>query len=238
MRCATQPSCLDRSTDVFRQVVAYRWADGLSDEAKAAFREALAGLRPIPELTSLRFADDAKHFEGNFDAVAVMDFPDFAAARRYVADERHQTYIRDFASKMIGERVVVQHDWAVRDLAGIHHVTLPVADVGRSRDWYARAFGLEVLHEPTDTDTAEITMAHPSVSIEVVLRHDPLRALALAGFNALSFAVGTIEDLDALVERLDAQSIAHGLPTTSSTGVYVDVADPDGLVVRLTTLLP
>ncbi len=238
MRCATQPSCLDRSTDVFRQVVAYRWADGLSDEAKAAFREAFAGLRPIPELTSLRFADDAKHFEGNFDAVAVMDFPDFAAARRYVADERHQTYIRDFASKMIGERVVVQHDWAVRDLAGIHHVTLPVADVGRSRDWYARAFGLEVLHEPTDTDTAEITMARPSVSIEVVLRHDPLRALALAGFNALSFAVGTIEDLDALVERLDAQSIAHGLPTTSSTGVYVDVADPDGLVVRLTTLLP
>ena len=223
---------------MFRQVVAYRWADGLTDEAKAAFREAFAGLRAIPELTSLRFADDAKHFEGNFDAVAVMDFPDFVAARRYVADERHQTYIRDFASKMIGERVVVQHDWAVGDLAGIHHVTVPVTDVGRSRDWYARAFGLKVLHEPTDADAAEVTMAHPSASIEVVLRHDPPRARALAGFNALSFAVGTIDDLDALVARLDERSIAHGPPTSSSTGMFVDVADPDGLVVRLATLLP
>lgn len=223
---------------MFRQVVAYRWADGLTDDAKAAFRETFAGLRAIPELTSLRFADDAKHFEGNFDAVAVMDFPDFVAARRYVADERHQTYIRDFASKMIGERVVVQHDWAVRDLAGIHHVTLPVADVGRSREWYARAFGLEMVHEPTDADAAEITMTHPSTSIEVVLRLDPLRAQALAGFNVLSLAVGTIDDLDALVERLDAQSIAHNPPTPSGTGVHIDVADPDGLIVRVTTLLP
>ena len=124
---------------MFRQVIAYRWADGVTDEAKAGFRDALAGLRAIPELSSLRFADDARHFEGNFDAVAVMDFPDFAAARRYVTDERHQVYIRDFASKLISERVVVQHDWAVRDLAGVHHVTVPVSDVARSRGWYACA---------------------------------------------------------------------------------------------------
>jgi catechol 2,3-dioxygenase-like lactoylglutathione lyase family enzyme len=223
---------------VFRQVVAYRWADGLTDDAKDAFREAFAGLRQIPELTSLRFADDAGHFEGNFDAVAVMDFPDFAAARRYVADERHQSYIRDFASKMIGERVVVQHDWAAGSVAGIHHVTLPVSDVERSRDWYGLAFGLEVLHQVTGPDTAEITMAHPSVSIELVLRRDPLRAQALAGFNALSLVVGTIEDLNVVVERLDAHGIAHGQMTSSSRGQRVEVADPDGLVVQLTTLLP
>ena len=112
--CAWQPPSPDRSTDVFRQVVAYRWADGVSEDAKTGFRESLAGLRAIPELTSVKFADDAGHFEGNFDAVAVMDFPDFAAARRYVVDERHQAYIRDYASKLIGDRVVVQHDWAVR----------------------------------------------------------------------------------------------------------------------------
>ena len=72
----------------------------MTDDEKCAFNAALAGLAAIPELSSLRFADDARHFEGNFDLVAVMDFPDFAAARRYVADERHQAYIRDFASKM------------------------------------------------------------------------------------------------------------------------------------------
>lgn len=223
---------------MFRQVIALRWVDGVSEDAKAAFGAALAGLREIPELSCVRFAEDAGHFEGNFDAVAVMDFPDFTAARRYVADERHQAYIRDFASKLIGERVVVQHDWAVRDLAGVHHVTLPVSDVAHSRHWYAGAFGLAVLHEAIDGDAAEVTMAHPSAPIMIVLRHDPIRAQALAGFDAIAFAVGTSEDLDALVAHLDSQAVAHGAPMATSSGVSVDVADPDGLVVRVTTLLP
>jgi catechol 2,3-dioxygenase-like lactoylglutathione lyase family enzyme len=223
---------------MFRQVIAYRWADGVTEDAKDASRKALAGLRAIPELSSLRFADDARHFEGNFDMVAVMDFPDFAAARRYVADERHQAYIRDFASKLIGERVVVQHDWAVRDLAGVHHVTLPVSDVARSRDWYAQAFGFAVQHEAIDGDAGEVIMAHPNASIEVVLRQDPPRARALAGFDAIAFTVATAEDLDGVVARLDAQGVAHGAPMASSSGVSVGVVDPDGLVVQLTTLLP
>ena len=221
---------------MFRQVVAIRWADGVTEDEKAAYRSSLDGLRAIPELTSLLLADDARHFEGNFDAVAVMDFPDFVAARRYVADERHQAYIRDFASKLIGERVVVQHDWAVRDLAGFHHVTLPVSDVARSRDWYARTFRLVVLHEAIDGGGGEATLEHPSSAIRVVLRHDPPRAQALAGFDAITFTVATIEDLDAFVASLDTHGVAHGAAMASSSGVSVDVVDPDGLVVRLTTL--
>lgn len=223
---------------MFRQVVAYRWADGVTEDEKTAFRQAFAGLLEIPELTSLRFADDAGHFEGNFDAVAVMDYPDFAAARRYVADERHQAYIRDFASKMIGERVIVQHDWAAGDLSGFHHVAVPVTDVARSTDWYARAFGLVVLVGAADGAEGEVALVHPEASITVVLRLDPARARALAGFAAIALAVGTIEDLDALVARLDAQGVAHSAPIASTNVVSVDVADPDGLVVRLTTLLP
>ncbi len=219
-------------------MIALRWADGVTEDQQAAFRDALEGLRAIPELTSLRFADDARHFEGNFDLVAVMDYPDFAAARRYVADERHQAYIRDFASKLVGERVVVQHDWAVGDLVGVHQVTVPVSDVERSREWYARAFGLEASHSATDAGTDEVSMVHPRVPIEVVLRHDPQRARALAGFGVISFAVGTSEDLDAQVERLDGHGIARGAPTASASGVHIDVVDPDGLVVQVTTLLP
>jgi hypothetical protein len=97
---------------MFRQVVASRWADGVSDEAKQGFRDAVDRLREIPELLALTWGDDAGHFEGNFDFVAVMDFADFAAARRYVAHPLHQAYIHDHASQVIGERVVVQHDWA------------------------------------------------------------------------------------------------------------------------------
>jgi hypothetical protein len=97
---------------VFRQVVAIRWADGVSAEDKQGFRDALELLRQIPELLALTWGDDAGHFEGNFDLVAVMDFADFDSARVYVAHPLHQAYIRDHASKVIGERVIVQHDWS------------------------------------------------------------------------------------------------------------------------------
>ena len=97
---------------MFRQVVASRWSDDASVEAKQAFRDALDTLREIPELLALTWGDDAGHFDGNFDFVAVMDFADFASARVYVEHPLHQAYIRDHASKVVGARVIVQHDWA------------------------------------------------------------------------------------------------------------------------------
>jgi hypothetical protein len=44
-------------------------------------------------------------------ASPVADFADFAAARSYVAHPLHQAYVRDHASQVIGQRIVVQHDW-------------------------------------------------------------------------------------------------------------------------------
>jgi len=43
--------------------------------------------------------------------VAVTDFDDFAAARRFVDHPLHHAYIPDHASQAIAERVIVQHDW-------------------------------------------------------------------------------------------------------------------------------
>jgi hypothetical protein len=94
---------------VFRQVVAIRWAEGVTPEAKQGYRDALNALREIPELLALTSGDDAGHFDGNFDFVAVMDFADFASARVYVEHPLHQTYIREHASKVISDRVIVQH---------------------------------------------------------------------------------------------------------------------------------
>ena len=47
----------------------------------------------------------------NFDFVVVMDFADFSAARRYVDHPLHRRYVEDHATEVVGERVVVQHDW-------------------------------------------------------------------------------------------------------------------------------
>jgi hypothetical protein len=96
---------------MFRQVVAIRWAADASPAAKQGYRDALDTLRAIPELLGLTWGDDARHFEGNYDFVAVMDFADFASARTYVEHPLHQTYIRDHASKVISDRVIVQHEW-------------------------------------------------------------------------------------------------------------------------------
>ncbi len=100
---------------VFRQVVAIRWAEGVAPEAKQGFRDALAALRDIPELLAMTSGDDAGHFEGNFDFVTVMDFADFDAARVYVAHPLHQAYLRDHASNVVADRVVVQHDWTLTE---------------------------------------------------------------------------------------------------------------------------
>jgi Stress responsive A/B Barrel Domain len=101
---------------MFRQVVAMRWAEGVTPEAREGYRNALAGLRAIPELLAMTCGDDAGHFDDNFDFVAVMDFADFPAARRYVAHPLHQAYVRDHASQVIGQRVIVQHEWTASDL--------------------------------------------------------------------------------------------------------------------------
>ena len=96
---------------MFRQVVAIRWREGTTADERQGYRDALEGLRAIPELVAMTWGDDAGHFEGNFDFVVVMDFADFASARVYVDHPVHQAYVRDWASKVAGERVVVQHDW-------------------------------------------------------------------------------------------------------------------------------
>jgi hypothetical protein len=56
---------------VFRQVVAIRWKEGVSAQAQDAYRVALEALRGVPQLVHLVWGDDARHFEGNFDLVAV-----------------------------------------------------------------------------------------------------------------------------------------------------------------------
>ena len=96
---------------MFRQVISIRWAEGVTEEQKQGYRDALEELRRIPELITLRWGDDAGIFEGNFDLVAVMDFEDFAAARRYVEHPLHQQYVTEHAVPLVGERVVVQHEW-------------------------------------------------------------------------------------------------------------------------------
>jgi catechol 2,3-dioxygenase-like lactoylglutathione lyase family enzyme len=223
---------------VFRQVVAHRWVPGTDEAARAGFRAAMESLRAIPELVALRHGDDVARFEGNHDYVAVLDFADFAAARRYVEADLHQAFVQDHARVVVDARVVVQHDWAVGRVSGLHHVKLPVTDVERSRAWYGRAFDFTCHLEFREQDRlCGVALRSPEGDVSLALREDPARAAALAGFDTVCLAVGTRTDLDELLTRLDGRGIAHGTPVAGRGGDAVDVPDPDGHLVRIHTLV-
>jgi catechol 2,3-dioxygenase-like lactoylglutathione lyase family enzyme len=197
----------------------------------------MESLRAVPELVALQHGDDAGHFAGNHDYVAILDFPDFAAARRYVTSPVHQAFIREHAVSAVDHRVVVQYDWAIDAVSGLHHVKLPVSDVERSSRWYDRAFGFTRVWElREDGELSGAALRHPGSGLELALRRDPVRAAALAGFDTLCLAVGTRSDLDAVLDRLDERGVDHGSPFPGRGGDAVDVPDPDGHLVRLHTL--
>jgi catechol 2,3-dioxygenase-like lactoylglutathione lyase family enzyme len=223
---------------MFRQVVMHRWPSAATDEDRTGFRQAMDRLRDIPELTALRYGDDVGRFEGNHDFVAVLDFPDFDAARRYVETPAHRSFVADHASRLSTERVIVQHEWGAGVAVGLHHAKLPVTDVGRSTTWYGQAFGFRLEAEfREEGELRGVALSLPDTDFSLALRGDPERARALAGFDAVCLAVGTRRDLDELVQRLDGLGIAHTAPVAGLGGDGVDVIDPDGMFVRVHTLV-
>ena len=223
---------------MFRQVVAHRWAEGTDVARRAGYVDAMEALREIPELVGLRYGADAGHFPGNHEFVAVMDFPDFPSARRYVAHELHQHFVNDHARHVVDARTVVQHDWAVGTPAGLHHVTLPVTDVATSRAWYAATFDFRTRRELTDGGRLTgAVLRQLGTDLVLALQEDPERARALAGFNAVCLAAGTPADLDTILARLDSSGVPHTAPAAGHPGLVVDVPDPDGHVISIRTLL-
>jgi catechol 2,3-dioxygenase-like lactoylglutathione lyase family enzyme len=223
---------------MFRQVVAHRWAEGTTEADRQGFRAAMEALRAIPELSALRYGDDAAHFDGNHEFVAVLDFPDFAAARRYVEAEPHRRFVTEHAMRVVDARVVVQHDWAEGVPSGLHHLKLPVTDVERSREWYRRALGfVDEVEFREDGVLRGVGLRHIEADLRLALREDPERARALAGFDTFCLAVGIRDDLDVLLTRLDELGIPHTDPVPGHRGWAADVPDPDGHVVRVHTLV-
>jgi catechol 2,3-dioxygenase-like lactoylglutathione lyase family enzyme len=120
---------------------------------------------------------------------------------------------------------------------GFHHVKLPVTDVVRSRDWYERVLGLRThLEFVEDGVLMGVALGDPGSTVELALRHDPVRAAALAGFDPIALCVPALSDLDAWTRRLDELAEPHGGIVTGRAGrVIVGLHDPDGIEVRLYT---
>jgi catechol 2,3-dioxygenase-like lactoylglutathione lyase family enzyme len=220
---------------MFRQVIMQTWADGVTARQKDAMIAALAALRRIPEVVSASGGVDAGHFPGNWGAVSVLEFCDFAAARRYVTHPDHQAFVAH-ARPLTSGRAVVQYDWGHAAVVGYHHVKLPVRDVRRSRQWY-----IDVLEFEPDLEFVEngelrgAALYHPVAGVRLAVRSDPERAAALAGFDVIALAVSTRDDLVAVAERARSAGARPGPIQAGTEGWACDLADPDGLLVRLYT---
>lgn len=122
------------------------------------------------------------------------------------------------------------------DVTGVHHVKLPVSDLGRSRDWYERALGLVVGREFEEDGVLQgLALSNSTGSVQVALRRDPVRAAAFAGFDLLALAVAERADVESWRDHLDAGGHTHGGIVTGSEGgsVLVGLHDPDRIEIRL-----
>ncbi|MEV6850036.1 VOC family protein [Actinoplanes sp. NPDC051411] len=127
---------------------------------------------------------------------------------------------------------------AIRELAGIHHVKIPVTDLARSLRWYRQVFGLRPTVEFRDADgvvrglAGEVPGLGPAA---LTLRVNPVAAEGSRGFDPVSFAVATRDDLAVWAEHLDSLEVKHSPLIEASIGWLLVFDDPDGLTLHLYT---
>ncbi|WP_405847351.1 VOC family protein [Streptomyces sp. NBC_01518] len=122
------------------------------------------------------------------------------------------------------------------ELAGIHHVKMPVTDLDRSRDWYGRVLGFKVTYEFQDADGVVRGVAGevPGLGDSMLcLRVNSQAAQGCQGFDPVSFAVRDKADVEAWAAHLDTLGVPHSPVIEASIGWLLVFNDPDGLDVHL-----
>src|SRR5258708_12347221 len=123
-----------------------------------------------------------------------------------------------------------------RELAGIHHVKIPVTGLARSLRWYRRLFGLRPTLAFPDADgvvcgfAGEIPGLKPTT---VAFRVNQAAVEGSRGFDPVSFAVESRDDLRRWVAHLDSLGVNHSPIVEASIGWLLVFDDPDPLPLHL-----
>lgn len=120
-------------------------------------------------------------------------------------------------------------------ITGIHDLRIPVTDPWASVDWYTSVLAFQPLLDlEEESGLVGVVLRHPS-GVVVGLHQDAARSRAMRGFV---MCVLTVEDRGALRTSADALSGMGEVPgpiRQGHLGWYLDLPDPDGIVVRLHT---
>ena len=119
----------------------------------------------------------------------------------------------------------------------VHHATLTVADVGRSREFYTGVLGFEVAAE----FGPRTILSNGDALLAIGPAPDPGRAVSGDSFNEnrvgldhLCFSVGSRDELVRAMGVLDEHNVSHGeIVDLSGLSIYV-FRDPDNIQIELT----
>ncbi|WP_137994201.1 VOC family protein [Streptomyces vilmorinianum] len=124
------------------------------------------------------------------------------------------------------------------ELAGIHHVKIPVTELPRAVEWYGRVFGFKPVIEFPDADGTVRGVAGEMPGLGTTLvgfRENAEAARGCQGFDPVGFALQDREDVVAWAAHLDALEIPHSPVIEASIGWLLVFNDPDGLELHLYT---
>lgn len=126
------------------------------------------------------------------------------------------------------------------------HVRLTVTDIGRSRAFYERVFGMPVaLEVPEDADEAtreRLSFLFGGVIYQVGTALFGLRPAAPAsdrfdenrvGLDHLSFLVDGLSDLESFAQALEGMGVAHAGVKDIGAAHILEFRDPDNIALEL-----
>jgi hypothetical protein len=117
----------------------------------------------------------------------------------------------------------------------IAQIKLPVTDLSVSVPWYSRLFGLRLWVEIVEDGILRgAGLIDPQGRFNISLRDRSVCASQpdLAGFDVVAFLPSSRSVLDDLVARCGRLGIKHGGIVETPGGPRLDIADPDGTVLR------
>ena len=121
----------------------------------------------------------------------------------------------------------------------VHHVTLTVADVGGSREFYTGVLGFEVAGE----FRPRVILSNGTALLAFGPAADPAQAISgekfdenRVGLDHLCLSVSDRNELEQAVRILDEQKVSHGeIVDLAGLGISVlMLRDPDNIQIELT----
>lgn len=100
----------DKEKVMIRHCVMFKWADGATDEAKAAVSAGLDELAKLEVIAAYHHGPDAQISDGNWDYVAVGDFASVADYQAYAVAADHVELIANVIRPNISARAAVQYN--------------------------------------------------------------------------------------------------------------------------------